>query len=221
MIQSHRRAKIRVAGRCANTPGRDRHPQEASMSAKVTCSVEGCIRISRCRGWCDMHYCRWKRTGDPGEAERRLHPRTGVCSTPYCLNPVDRARVCSMHYYRGVKGRVGWVRPARRLSTVEIAWLAGLFEGEGCISVKPNAVRLVVGMTDEDVVRRCRDVTGAGTLRWRTPSQPGWKPQLIWSVGHRRDVSRLLLAMAPLLGERRRSKALQAAEKLASMPYRS
>src|SRR3990167_5463252 len=29
------------------------------------CSVEECERVSSGRGWCSMHYERWKRTGDP------------------------------------------------------------------------------------------------------------------------------------------------------------
>lgn len=33
-----------------------------------TCSVVDCDKISKCRGWCDMHYSRWKRTGDVGNA---------------------------------------------------------------------------------------------------------------------------------------------------------
>lgn len=30
-----------------------------------TCSVDRCERSSRKRGWCDMHYVRWRRHGDP------------------------------------------------------------------------------------------------------------------------------------------------------------
>lgn len=30
-----------------------------------TCSIPGCEHPHASRGWCQMHYCRWKRHGDP------------------------------------------------------------------------------------------------------------------------------------------------------------
>ena len=30
-----------------------------------TCTLEGCSKRHEAHGWCDMHYARWKRTGDP------------------------------------------------------------------------------------------------------------------------------------------------------------
>lgn len=30
-----------------------------------TCSIEGCEKKHEAHGWCDMHYARWKRSGDP------------------------------------------------------------------------------------------------------------------------------------------------------------
>jgi len=35
-----------------------------------TCSVEGCEVLHFARGWCMMHYYRWKRNGDPGITKR-------------------------------------------------------------------------------------------------------------------------------------------------------
>src|SRR5699024_990034 len=32
---------------------------------KRLCSIDGCHKQSRARGWCIMHYKRWKRNGDP------------------------------------------------------------------------------------------------------------------------------------------------------------
>jgi hypothetical protein len=43
--------------------------------SEATCSIEGCDRPTVGRGWCSMHWQRWKKHGDPGEATaRRLFP---------------------------------------------------------------------------------------------------------------------------------------------------
>ncbi len=39
-----------------------------------TCQVKGCNREFEARGWCIMHYLRWRKNGDPGEAEPRKLP---------------------------------------------------------------------------------------------------------------------------------------------------
>ncbi len=38
----------------------------------MTCSVDGCDRRYRARGFCDLHYQRWRRHGDPLV---NLHPK--------------------------------------------------------------------------------------------------------------------------------------------------
>lgn len=35
------------------------------MADRPICSIEGCGKPAICRGWCDMHYTRYKRHGDP------------------------------------------------------------------------------------------------------------------------------------------------------------
>ena len=29
------------------------------------CQIDGCLKLARKRGWCRMHYERWRRHGDP------------------------------------------------------------------------------------------------------------------------------------------------------------
>ena len=43
----------------------------------------------------------------------------------------------------------------------ELAWLAGLLEGEGCFGVLNGRARLQLRMTDEDVVRKAAAFLGA------------------------------------------------------------
>ena len=49
-------------------------------------------------------------------------------------------------------------------SAEEIAWAGGLFEGEGCLGRYGNVFVMRIHSTDEDVVRRFRDVVERGTV---------------------------------------------------------
>jgi hypothetical protein len=39
----------------------------------LTCSIDGCPDPVKGRGWCQVHYCRWYRSGDPMGAGRRRY----------------------------------------------------------------------------------------------------------------------------------------------------
>jgi len=62
------------------------------------CSVEGCDRKVKTRGFCGMHYKRFMKTGDPGEVE----PRRGgkECSVDGCNKEYVASGYCGMHYQR-------------------------------------------------------------------------------------------------------------------------
>lgn len=66
-----------------------------------TCSVEGCSRTTRCRGWCGSHYQRWRIHGDPLAASIRSIPPTGrKCSIDGCDGDHWARGWCFQHYTR-------------------------------------------------------------------------------------------------------------------------
>lgn len=102
----------------------------------------------------------------------------------------------------------------------EIAWAAGLFEGEGSINWstgsgtlperhRPQA-RLVIGMTDRDVLERFARVVGHGTVRPKAKHrswQPHFKDAWVWEVRTWETVTAVLNMLLPWLGERRSARA--------------
>lgn len=105
---------------------------------------------------------------------------------------------------------------------IQIAWAAGLFEGEGCISSTPkvgtrarNRVLALV-MTDRDIVERFhRVVGGVGTFRSRRLTNDKWKDQWEWRCTGWGEIVHVLTLLGPHLGERRSAAA---AAMLASPP---
>lgn len=93
-----------------------------------------------------------------------------------------------------------------------IAWAAGLFEGEG--SIVPhrqarNGVRLQVQMTDHDVLARLQQVLGGkiyGPYRYAQPDGFDRKQSWIWTSDGA-DVDAIMREMQPWLGERRVARA--------------
>jgi hypothetical protein len=99
-------------------------------------------------------------------------------------------------------------------SDFEIAYMAALIEGEG--HIRPTgrtSARVSVGMTDEDVIRNVHAISGIGSVAG--PMVRGRKkPYWTWQVSAKRDVLRLLTAIAPVMGARRRVQIMSAAENL-------
>lgn len=109
----------------------------------------------------------------------------------------------------------------------EIAWVTGLFDGEGCISAKTmnsgsDYTRLQLVMADEDLVRRAQAVFGLGTVigPFYPNGNPQWQPVWRWSVTGQFDVLAVLVAMWPWLGLRRQQRARQAIEQFYERPRR-
>lgn len=104
------------------------------------------------------------------------------------------------------------------MDSVDIAWVAGIFEGEGTINFSGSYPQIAVAMTDLDIIERLYKVTEVGTIIMKTKQDPRYKQQWVWGVWNRKDVARILCAIYPLLGVRRGEAVARAAEGLARRP---
>jgi hypothetical protein len=101
------------------------------------------------------------------------------------------------------------------MEQTEIAWLAGLLEGEGsfqCVQAskaRPQSRHLTctLGMTDEDVVRRAGVLMDAPSIYEQNPAPPRKKVFIIGISGYKAE--RVMKLILPYMGIRRRDKILK------------
>ena len=94
----------------------------------------------------------------------------------------------------------------------ELAWAAGLFEGEGCFADSHGVPVCRLGMTDEDVIRRFHEIIRIGTIYAFTRTNPNtagveWKNGHEWATTNFEHTQAFMAAIWPWLGERRKAKA--------------
>lgn len=85
------------------------------------CSIDGCGRDHFARGWCQRHYQRWTRTGDP-QADRPIRNYgQRKCAVPNCNRRHDQNGYCMAHRRRWQRNGdpapaqpIGWSRQPRR-----------------------------------------------------------------------------------------------------------
>src|SRR3990167_8245729 len=107
---------------------------------------------------------------------------------------------------------------AANWSRENIAWAAGLFEGEGSIYATPEEkIALQIVMTDEDVLRKFHFIIGCGAFYGPyTREYKFYKPYWTWSCSGSEKCQAILAALWCYLGVRRQEKARQAIIQLSS-----
>lgn len=65
----------------------------------ATCSIEGCDREHAARGWCLMHYKRWRNRGTTDPLVRS-RARDRVCTIDGCDRPQRARGWCNKHWQR-------------------------------------------------------------------------------------------------------------------------
>lgn len=115
-----------------------------------------------------------------------------------------------------------------RMSPTDIAWLAGLMEGEASIgawtqnqnrqvsSRYTKYARVEISSVDPDVIERIYRLTGIGKIHkhYDKEDRPNHKKSTTWRVAKAEEVLHLLCTVASYQGfsERRRSQVLEAIE---------
>lgn len=116
------------------------------------------------------------------------------------------------------------------MTDLELAWLAGLLEGEGCFSVqeqeRPSGkvyyqAKIRCSMTDEDIIRRLHELVPQANVYERRFDlmNEKWKKQWSWELCKKQDCIDLAKLLYPFMGIRRRiaiDKILQLEKQCAS-----
>jgi hypothetical protein len=104
------------------------------------------------------------------------------------------------------------------MTELELMWVAGLLEGEGCFRLHRDVQRwngrkyvylrprVVCAMTDKDVIERLKATTQMGRISLGRKTAPGYKTYWAWTVSRDGDALQLMRSVYPQMGERRRSK---------------
>lgn len=95
---------------------------------------------------------------------------------------------------------------------LDVAWAAGLFEGEGNFTLRAKtSAEAMLGMTDEDVVRRFAVAVGFGSVHREERKAPH-RTLFRWSAANAQDARALIAMFLPYFGGRRRQRALAVLE---------
>ncbi|MGA5820817.1 HNH endonuclease signature motif containing protein [Kitasatospora sp. NPDC094028] len=74
-----------------------------TVNSDMDCLIPGCGKHAFGRGWCSMHYARWRTHGDPLHEGRRYVKQGETCAVEGCERAPKRRGMCEMHVRRLLK----------------------------------------------------------------------------------------------------------------------
>jgi HNH endonuclease len=76
--------------------------QPALFTKDGPCRVEGCNRSRFARGWCNSHWARWRKYGDPEHVVVKV-AKAEQCRLVGCTQQAVRREYCNRHYRKWLK----------------------------------------------------------------------------------------------------------------------
>ena len=142
--------------------------------AKRTCSIEGCSKPSRRRNWCNMHYNRWNRHGDPlvtlisqGPAPERFWQKVDVGHPLGCWEWLGAKARGYGHFNAGDKRYTSahrWAFETLRGTIPDGLQLDHLCRNRSCVN--PDHLEPV---TQEENIRRGYGISAANAEKTHCP----------------------------------------------------
>lgn len=164
----------------------------------MSCKVEVCERDVHARGLCNPHYVWALRRGFEETPTHKIGSQYSGIAWSDDPSDVDTSK---------------WTRE-------NLAWVAGIVEGEGCISTRNHSksARITINMTDKDVLEKLKSILDCGSISFKDLSGKNSHQQDQWrySLNRKELVYAVLVAIYPFLCERRSSMAEEA---IAHMGY--
>jgi hypothetical protein len=130
---------------------------------------------------------------------------------PFCGSPMDFSST------KCVRCRYGPPVTPRDVRPIDVAWLAGILEGEGSF-ISKGRPRIQVAMTDQDIIARLSELTGVGRVYAVSRQKPHHKDAWLWTVNRPAHLEHIIRLVLPWLGQRRALAAKDVLRKISSTP---